>query len=87
MICSIISINPSPFVILDEVDAALDEANSIRFSKILKNLSHKTQFITITHNRATMEVAKVLYGVTMQEKGVSKIISVNIEDAKESAAR
>lgn len=87
LICSIISINPSPFVILDEVDAALDEANSIRFSKILKNLSHKTQFITITHNRATMEVAKVLYGVTMQEKGVSKIISVNIEDAKESAAR
>lgn len=87
LICAIISINPSPFVILDEVDAALDEANSVRFANIVKNLSHKTQFITISHNRATMEVAKVLYGVTMQEKGVSKILSLSLEDAKEKAAR
>ncbi len=87
LICAIISINPSPFVILDEVDAALDESNSVRFAEIIKNLSYKTQFITITHNRATMEAAKVLYGVTMQEKGVSKIISINLEDAKAGAAR
>ncbi|MBT4277693.1 AAA family ATPase [Candidatus Falkowbacteria bacterium] len=87
LICAIISINPSPFVILDEVDAALDEANSIRFAKILKDLSHKTQFITISHNRATMEVAKVLYGITMQEKGVSKVLSIKLEDAKTNAAR
>jgi chromosome segregation protein len=87
LICAIISINPSPFVILDEVDAALDEANSIRFSEIIQDLSHKTQFITITHNRATMEVAKVLYGVTMQEKGVSKVLSIGLEDARAKAAR
>jgi chromosome segregation protein len=87
LICAIISINPSPFVILDEVDAALDEANSIRFSDILRDLSNKTQFITITHNRATMEVAKILYGVTMQEKGISKVLSIGLEDAKAKAAR
>ncbi len=87
LICAIISINPSPFVVLDEVDAALDEANSVRFAKILKNLSHKTQFITITHNRATMEVAKTLYGITVQEEGVSKVLSLSLEDARQNAAR
>ncbi|MCD4705696.1 AAA family ATPase [bacterium] len=87
LICAIISINPSPFVILDEVDASLDEANSVRFAKIIKDLSHKTQFIAITHNRTTMEAAKILYGITMQEKGVSKILSLNLEDAKETAVK
>src|SRR4029077_13474167 len=62
LLCAIIANNPSPFVALDEVDAALDEANSQRFAAILDQLAHKTQFITITHNRATMEKAQILYG-------------------------
>ena len=64
LICAIISANPSPFVVLDEVDAALDEANSERLAKILDDLSNKTQFIVITHNRACMRRASILYGVT-----------------------
>jgi len=82
LICAIISANPSPFVVLDEVDAALDEANSERLAKILDDLSHKTQFIVITHNRASMTRATVLYGVTMQEDGVSKLLSVKLDEAK-----
>lgn len=82
LICAIISANPSPFVMLDEVDAALDEANSERLAKILDDLSHKTQFIVITHNRASMLRAAVLYGVTMQDDGVSKLLSIKLEDAK-----
>ncbi len=84
LICAIISANPSPFVVLDEVDAALDESNSERLAKILDDLSHKTQFIVITHNRASMMRAAVLYGVTMQEDGVSKLLSIKLEDAKYS---
>ncbi len=80
LICAIISANPSPFVILDEVDAALDEANSERLAKILDDLSHKTQFIAITHNRALMRQASVLYGITMGDDGVSKLLSVKLED-------
>ncbi|HRY63090.1 MAG TPA: AAA family ATPase [Patescibacteria group bacterium] len=83
LICAIISSNPAPFVVLDEVDAALDESNSLRFAQILSDLSHKTQFIVITHNRATMEKAKLLYGVTMGEDGISKLISIKLEDSKE----
>jgi len=82
MICAIISANPSPFVILDEVDAALDEANSERLAKILDELSHKTQFIVITHNRASMRRANILYGVTMGDDGVSKLLSIKLEEAK-----
>ena len=81
LICAIIQANPSPFVVLDEVDAALDESNSIKFSEILEKLSHITQFITITHNRATMEKARLLYGVTMGDDGVSKLLSVDLEKA------
>lgn len=84
LICAIISSNPSPFVVLDEVDAALDESNSIRFAQILADLSHKTQFIVITHNRATMEKAKLLYGVTMSDDGVSKLVSLKLEEAGKS---
>jgi chromosome segregation protein len=80
LICAIINTNPSPFVVLDEVDAALDEANSERLARILEDLSHKTQFIVITHNRAPMQRANYLYGVTMQENGVSKLISIKLED-------
>ncbi len=81
LICAFISNNPSPFVVLDEVDAALDEANSERFSRILDDLSHKTQFIAITHNRATMHRASMLYGVTMGDDGISKVLSVKLEEA------
>ena len=82
LISAIISANPSPFVVLDEVDAALDEANSERLAEILDDLSHKTQFIVITHNRASMRRANILYGVTMGDDGVSKLLSVKLEEAK-----
>jgi len=82
LISAIISANPSPFVVLDEVDAALDEANSERLAKILDDLSNKTQFIVITHNRASMRRASILYGVTMESDGVSKLLSVKLDDLK-----
>ncbi len=82
LISAIISANPSPFVVLDEVDAALDEANSERLAKILDDLSNKTQFIVITHNRASMRKASVLYGVTMQADGISQLLSVKLDDVK-----
>jgi len=82
LICAIISCNPAPFVVLDEVDASLDEANSERLAKILDDLSHKTQFIIITHNRASMRRANILYGVTMTESGVSKLLSIKLDKAK-----
>ena len=85
LICAIINSNPSPFVVLDEVDAALDEANSERLASILDELSNRTQFIVITHNRATMRKANILYGVTMGDDGVSKLVSIKLEEAKEVA--
>ena len=85
IISAIMSNNPSPFVILDEVDAALDEANSERFIKIIDELSDKTQFITITHNRATMHQAAILYGVTMGDNGISKLLSINLTEAEKVA--
>lgn len=82
LICSIIYNNPSPFVILDEVDAALDEANSEKFAEIVENLKNKTQFICISHNRATMYKADTLYGVTMDNDSVSKLLSLNFKEAQ-----
>jgi len=82
LICAIISANPSPFVVLDEVDAALDESNSERLAKILDDLSNKTQFIVVTHNRTSMRRASILYGVTMQTDGVSQILSVKLDEAQ-----
>ena len=82
LICAIIFNNPSPFVVLDEVDAALDESNSIRFASIIEKLSKKTQFILITHNRATMDKSNILYGVTMGDDGVSRLLSINMEEAE-----
>jgi chromosome segregation protein len=79
LICAIMSNNPSPFVVLDEVDAALDEANSQRFASIIDQLSHQTQFVVITHNRATMHQANILYGVTMGDDGASKLLSLKLE--------
>ncbi len=80
LICAIISANPSPFVVLDEADAALDEANSERLAKILDDLSHKTQFIVVTHNRASMRRASILYGITMGDDGVSKLLSIKLDE-------
>ncbi|MDP6527458.1 MAG: AAA family ATPase [Candidatus Pacebacteria bacterium] len=74
-------VNPPPFLILDETDAALDEANSRKYSTMISELSEKTQLILITHNRETMSVAGILYGVTMGADGVSKLLSVKFEDA------
>lgn len=82
LLCAIMASNPSPFVVLDEVDAALDEANSIRYADILEKLAEKTQFIVITHNRATMGKGDILYGVTMGEDGVSQLLSVKFADAQ-----
>jgi len=82
LICAIISSNPSPFVVLDEVDASLDEANSERLAKILDGLSHKTQFILITHNRASMRRANILYGITMGDDGISKLLSIKLDETK-----
>jgi chromosome segregation protein len=68
---------------MDEVEAALDEANSEKFAAIIKHLSDKTQFVVITHNRSTMQQADVLYGVTMQHDGTSKILSVKLTEAQQ----
>jgi chromosome segregation protein len=78
---SIFKINPAPFCLLDEVDAPLDEANNNRYCNIVKEMSETVQFIFITHNKSTMELADVLSGVTMKEAGVSKLVSVNINEA------
>lgn len=83
---SLISVSPPPFLVLDEVDAALDEANAKRCSNIIKEMSKKTQFILVTHNRATMEAADFLYGVTMSADGTSKLLSLKLEDAREVVA-
>lgn len=82
LLCALLSCFPSPFVMLDEVDAALDEANTIRFAQILGTLAHNTQFITVTHNRETMREANILYGVTMGEDSVSKLLSLKLDQAQ-----
>ncbi len=80
---SILKLRPMPFCVLDEIEAALDEANVDRFANYLKNFSQDTQFIVITHKKSTMEKADALFGVTMQEKGVSKIVSVKLSDIED----
>jgi chromosome segregation protein len=79
LLIAIFKYQPSPFCILDEVDAPLDEANVGRFTRLVGEMSSQTQFIIVTHNRKTMETGSVLYGVTMQEPGVSKLVSVRWE--------
>ncbi len=78
---AILKVRPMPFCLLDEIEAALDEANADRIAKFLRKFSESTQFIVITHKKPTMECADVLYGVTMEEKGVSKIVSVKLTEA------
>jgi chromosome segregation protein len=85
LLIAVFKYQPSPFCILDEVDAPLDEANVGRFNKMLEEMCAQTQFIVVTHNRRTMEMGSVLYGVTMQEPGVSKLVSVKWEEAAAQA--
>ena len=77
-------VNPPPFCLLDEVEAALDEVNVDKVAAYLRRMSNNTQFIVITHRRGTMEEADVLYGVTMQEKGVSKLLSINVSEIEKT---
>ena len=79
---AILKVRPSPFCMLDEIEAALDEVNVSRYARYLKNLSDHTQFIAITHRRGTMEEADIMYGVTMQEKGVSKLLELDISQVE-----
>lgn len=85
LLFAILKVNPSPFVMLDEVDAALDEANTGRFADTLKDLGESTQFIVVTHNRDTMRAAKMLYGVTMDETGISTMLSLKLPEAEKVA--
>ena len=80
---AILKVRPTPFCMLDEIDAALDDQNVARFASYLRNLSEKTQFIVITHRRGTMEASDVLYGVTMQEQGVSKLLRLDLNQMEE----
>ncbi|TCU70619.1 condensin subunit Smc [Tissierella praeacuta] len=80
LLFAILKLKPSPFCILDEIDAALDEANISRYTNYLKTISDNTQFVLITHRKTTMEIADVLYGVSMEEEGISKLISVKLKD-------
>ena len=87
LLIAVFRYQPSPFCILDEVDAPLDEANVGRFNKLLADMCGQTQFIVVTHNRKTMEMGSVLYGVTMQEPGVSKLVSVKWEEAEAASSQ
>jgi chromosome segregation protein len=81
---AILKIKPAPFCLLDEIEAALDDVNVVRFAEYLRNLSENTQFIVITHRRGTMEAADRLCGVTMKEKGISRIITLNVNEIEQN---
>ena len=78
LLVSVFQVRPSPFFLLDEVDAALDDANVGRFNQLVSEMGRDSQFLVITHNKRTIEVADVLYGVTMERKGVSKLVAVEM---------
>ena len=82
LIFSIFLVKPSPYCLLDEVDAPLDDANVMRFNDLVKEMAKRSQIIIVTHNKHTMKVNKKLYGVTMEEKGVSKMVSVDLDVAE-----
>ena len=75
---AILQVHPTPFCVMDEIEAALDESNVVRYARYMRRIAGKTQFIVITHRRGTMEEADVLYGVTMQERGISKVLTINL---------
>jgi chromosome segregation protein len=79
LLFAILKINPSPFCVLDEIEAALDDVNVYRYAEYLKKFAKETQFLIITHRKGTMEVADTVYGVTMEEKGISKLLSMNLK--------
>ncbi|MDP1605297.1 MAG: chromosome segregation protein SMC [Rhodocyclaceae bacterium] len=81
LVFALFQLNPAPFCMLDEVDAPLDDSNTVRFCEMVKRMSRQTQFIFITHNKVTMEMAQQLIGVTMQEQGVSRVVTVDIDEA------
>ncbi|MEK7148139.1 MAG: hypothetical protein AAB758_02475, partial [Patescibacteria group bacterium] len=85
LIFAISAVNPPPFIILDETDAALDEANSKKYGDMIEMLSQYSQLILITHNRETMSRAGVIYGVTMSGNGISKLLSISFDEAVEVA--
>ena len=84
---AILKVRPTPFCVLDEIEAALDDVNVLRYAKYLRRLSGQTQFIVITHRRGTMEEADMLYGVTMQEQGVSRLLMLNLAEAEKTFGR
>ena len=86
LLIAIFRYRPSPICVLDEVDAPLDDANIYRFANLITELSSHTQFILITHNKNTMEIASALYGVTMEEPGISKIIGVDFRRKQQAKA-
>ncbi len=86
LLIAVFRFTPSPFCILDEVDAPLDESNIDRFTRLIRNMSRHTQFILVTHNKRTMEIARALYGVTMEEPGVSKMVSVRFDQVEKEPA-
>ena len=79
---AILKVRPTPFVVMDEIEAALDDNNVVRFARYMRSVAERTQFIVITHRRGTMEEADVLYGVTMQEQGVSRMLTINLNDVE-----
>ncbi len=83
LLFAILKVRPSPFCVLDEIEAALDDVNVVRFAEYLKKFSKKSQFIVVTHRRGTMQSANILYGITMQEQGVSKLLSIDIDKVME----
>ncbi len=85
LVFSFFQLNPSPFCMLDEVDAPLDDANVGRFCELVREMSERTQFILITHNKVTMELAEQLNGITMNEPGVSRLVSVDVDEAASMA--
>ena len=77
---AILKVHPTPFCVMDEIEAALDESNVVRYARYMRRIAGKTQFIVITHRRGTMEEADVLYGITMQERGVSTVLTANLNE-------
>ena len=81
---AILKVRPTPFCVMDEIEAALDEANVTRYAEYMRRMAGKTQFLVITHRRGTMEEADMLYGVTMQEKGVSTVLELDLASAQKA---